>query len=100
MRSGDWHFFRMSGLEILESHPDLFFVAHFYFERVEAARTRAFRIGDFPIDRETAIVAGAVIISFVGAKIDEATGVRTNHVQGFGGFLAGSAQVNGADRSI
>src|SRR2546422_559789 len=79
IRSGlNRNFFLLARAEVSELHPDLVFIANFDLELVEAARAGAFPIRDGAVNREAAVMAGAMI-SFPGrVVIDETAGVRTH----------------------
>lgn len=82
----------------MKFYPDLV-AAKFDVERVQSASGWAGGIADAASDSECAVVAGAKIQVAFLEKIDVASGVRTDGVQGLD-FVAGPAQVNRADWNL
>jgi hypothetical protein len=82
----------------LKFYPDLV-AAKFDVECVQSASGWTGGIADAASDSECAVVAGAKIQVAFLEKIDVASGVRTDSVQGLD-FVAGPSEVNRADRDL
>ena len=79
----------MAGEKVFELNPNLGIVADFHLEMVERARAGAFRVDDFSVQREKAVVAGAKIGTFGREVVDKTAGMRADDVEGLDGFVAG-----------
>src|SRR6185369_15657902 len=90
----------LARLKVLKFHPNLPVSADFDFQFIQAPWRRARWGTDLAAERESAVMAGAVIAFSRRNVIDETTEVRTNHVKRLACFLARASQINGADRCL
>ena len=84
----------------MKRHPNLSVVSNFHGQFVETARAWTLRIEDFPVRRKRAVVARAEIIVVGRPVIDEATGVRADHVERANFVVRESLEVDGPNGHI
>src|SRR5437879_4118522 len=98
-RSGscNGNFLSAASLEILELDPHLFLIAHFDRERIQSARRRTGRVLDLAGQSESAVVTGTEVMTAVRQKINKATGMGANDVEGLQLVVGGAPEIDCAD---